>query len=182
MEILILAVALIGALVGFCQGALKQIANMAGIVVGLVIAVMLYDRFGQMLADLTGAEESIADIIAFVAIAVLLPLVLGWVATLLTKLFKVVHLNFFNRLLGAVIGFISYMLLLSVAFNLFDFVKSGAGLRTEKLQERPALYYDVKQAAQFIVPDFIIVTDSTEEAHGAQPRHSIQDKIEKFGL
>ena len=68
---MIIAVALIGALVGFCQGALKQLANMTGIIVGLVIAIMAYDRFGQMLADLTGAEESTADIIAFVAIAIL---------------------------------------------------------------------------------------------------------------
>jgi hypothetical protein len=91
MTLLIIAVALIGALVGFCQGALKQLANMTGIIVGLVIAIMAYDRFGQMLADLTGAEESTADIIAFVAIAILLPLVLGWLATLLTKAFKIIH-------------------------------------------------------------------------------------------
>ena len=182
MTLLIIAVALIGALVGFCQGALTQLANMTGISVGLVIAIMAYDRFGQMLADLTGAEESTADIIAFVAIAILLPLVLGWLATLLTKAFKIIHLNFINRIAGAVIGLVSYLLLLSVAFNLYDFIKSGGGIRTEKLPEREELYYDLKQASQRFIPDLIIVTDSTEEAQGATPRHSIKDKVESIGL
>ena len=179
MTILIIAVAIIGALVGFCQGALKQIANMAGIFIGLIIAVMAYDKFGKMLADLTGTEESTADIIAFVGIVILMPLLLGWVATLLTKAFKVVHINFINRIIGAGIGLVSYLLILSVAFNVHDFIKSKAGLRSDKLGQRPALYYSLKHASQKIVPDIIIVTDSTEEANGITPHHSISGK---FGL
>ena len=57
MTALIIAVAVIGALVGFCQGAIKQIASIAGIFVGLLIAIMAYDNFGKMLANLTGTEE-----------------------------------------------------------------------------------------------------------------------------
>jgi len=177
MTILIIAVAIIGALVGFYQGALKQVANMAGIFVGLVIAVMLYEKFGKALANLTGTEQSTAEIIAFIAIVILLPLVLGWVASLLTKAFKVVHLNFINRLAGAVIGFVSYLFILSVAFNVYDFIQSNGGMKPEKLKERPALYYMLKQKSQKIVPDIIIVTDSTEEARGAKPHHAIGDKL-----
>jgi membrane protein required for colicin V production len=177
MTILIIAVAIIGALVGFYQGALKQVANMAGIFVGLVIAVMLYEKFGKALANLTGTEQYTAEIIAFIAIVILLPLVLGWVASLLTKAFKVVHLNFINRLAGAVIGFVSYLFILSVAFNVYDFIQSNGGMKPEKLKERPALYYMLKQKSQKIVPDIIIVTDSTEEARGAKPHHAIGDKL-----
>ena len=170
MTILIIAVAIIGA-------ALKQVTNMAGIFVGLVIAVMLYENFGKALANLTGTEQSTAEIIAFIAIVILLPLVLGWVASLLTKAFKVVHLNFINRLAGAVIGFVSYLFILSVAFNVYDFIQSNGGMKPEKLKERPALYYMLKQKSQKIVPDIIIVTDSTEEARGAKPHHAIGDKL-----
>jgi len=150
---------------------------MAGIFVGLVIAVMLYEKFGKALANLTGTEQSTAEIIAFIAIVILLPLVLGWVASLLTKAFKVVHLNFINRLAGAVIGFVSYLFILSVAFNVYDFIQSNGGMKPEKLKERPALYYMLKQKSQKIVPDIIIVTDSTEEARGAKPHHAIGDKL-----
>ena len=57
MTVLIIVVALIGALVGYIQGAIKQIANLAGIIVGLLLAVTAYDKFGKVLADFTGAED-----------------------------------------------------------------------------------------------------------------------------
>ncbi len=177
MTALIIAVAVIGALVGFCQGAIKQIASIAGIFVGLLIAIMAYDNFGKMLANLTGTEESTSDIIAFVAIVILFPLVLGWLATLLTKAFKAIHLNFINRMVGAVIGLVSYLLILSVAFNVHDFIKSKGGLRQDKLEQRSDLFYLLKHTSQKIIPDIIIVTDSTEEAQGVTPKRSISGTL-----
>ena len=182
MTILIIVVALIGAWVGYIQGAIKQIANLAGIIVGLLLAVTAYDKFGKVLADFTGAEETTADIIAFIAIVILFPIVLGIIASLLTKAIKVIHLSFFNRVAGAVVGAIGYLLILSVAFNVYDFIKSKGGLHTESLSHRDELYYKVKHASQKFIPDLIIVTDSTEEAMGVAPKHSIQDKIDEFGL
>lgn len=182
MNILIIAVAILGALVGFHQGALKQIASMFGIIIGLFAAVLLYNQFGNYLADLTGTDPGISQLIAFVAIVILMPIALGWLASLLTKAFKVVHINFINKFAGAVIGFVSYMLILSVAFNLYDFVVSSGGTNTQKLSERPEMFYKVKQTPQSIMPDFIIVTDSTEEANGAAPRHPINDKLRQIGF
>ena len=111
------------------------------------------------------------------AIVILFPLVLGWLATLLTKAFKAIHLNFINRVVGAVIGLVSYLLILSVAFNVHDFIKSKGGLLQDKLDQRPELFYILKQSSQKIIPDIIIVTDSTEEANGATPKRSISGKL-----
>ena len=182
MTVLIIIVALIGALVGYIQGAIKQIANLGGIIVGLLLAVMAYDKFGKVLADFTGTEETTADIIAFIAIVILFPIVLGLIASLLTKAFKAIHLSFVNRLAGAVVGAVGYLLILSVAFNVYDFIKSKGGTSTESLIQRDDLYYKVKHATQRFIPDIIIVTDSTEEASGISPKHSIQDKIDEIGL
>ena len=55
MDTLILIVLLVGAVIGFVQGAFKQIANFLGVTVGIVLAVALYDQFGHYLADATGA-------------------------------------------------------------------------------------------------------------------------------
>ena len=122
MTVLIIVVALIGALVGYIQGAIKQIANLAGIIVGLLLAVTAYDKFGKVLADFTGAEETTADIIAFIAIVILFPIVLGIIASLLTKAIKVIHLSLLNRVAGAIVGAVGYLLILSVAFNVFYFI------------------------------------------------------------
>jgi len=178
MNLLILIVLLIGAGIGFYQGAFKQIANLCGVVLGLILAAMLYKEFGDFLATASSTSASVGRVFAFVIIFLVVPVVLGWVASLLTKAFESVHLGFVNRICGAVIGILSYTLLLSAAFNFFDFVESGCGYHPEALEERPATYYLIKHAAQAIVPDIIIVTDATEEANGATPMRGIKTSVD----
>lgn len=179
MNTLILIVLLIGAAVGFYQGAFKQIAHFAGVALGLLIASMLYQSFGDYLADKGGTSASVGHVFAFIIIVILVPIALGWVATLLTKAFEAIHLSFVNRICGAAIGLISYGLLLSAAFNFMDFMESSAGFSPENLEERPSAYYIVKHMSQPIVPDIVIVTDSTEEANGAEPKRGLKTTVDK---
>lgn len=179
MELIIYIVLLIGLIVGYRQGALKQIANFLGIALGLIIAAVAYHQFGDFLADKTGAAVGLGRILAFVVIVVLVPLILGWVASLLAEILKKLKLNFFNRLIGAAVGFISYALILSVAFNILDFVASNGGCRPQKLEERPALYYSVKHITQVAIPDILIVTDATEVENGMEPKNGIQPVIDE---
>ncbi len=177
MNSLILIVLLAGAVVGFIQGAFKQIANFVGVMAGILFAILLYNRFGSYLSSATGASTGLGNTVAFILIAVIVPVVLGWLASLLTKFFKAVHLGFVNRLVGAAIGIACYGILMSFAFNVMDFAVSNGGMHTEKLDERSSLYYTCKHAAQPLVPDIIIVTDSTEEARGAEVHHGIKSKL-----
>ena len=179
MEILIYVVLLVGAVIGFRQGAFKQIANFLGVILGLIIAATLYQQCGDMLADKAGTSTGFGRLIAFVLIVIVVPVLLGWIASLLTSFFKKLNINFLNRLLGAIIGVISYGLLLSVALNLYDFISSNAGFKPEKLDERPCLFYKIKQATHIIIPDIIIVTDSTEIANGAEPKCGLRPVVDK---
>lgn len=178
MELLIYIALLVGAVIGFIQGAFKQIAHLAGVAVGLVLASVLYERFGDYLAAKTGATDDFGHYIAFVLIVIVVPIVLGWLATLLTALFKKMKINFLNRAVGAIIGLVSYALILSFAFNMFDFIGSNAGFKTEKLSEKEELYYTMKHATQIVLPDFFIVTDSTEIANGAEPKYGLKPVVD----
>ena len=179
MELIIYIVLIIGIVVGFRQGALKQIANFLGIVLGLVISTVTYHQFGDLLADKTGAAVDMGRFLAFLVIVVFVPLVLGWIAALLTGLLKKLKLNFLNRLVGAAVGFVSYLLILSVAFNMFDFLTSNGGFHPQKLAVRPQLYYQVKQITQVAIPDILIVTDATEVKNGAEPKNGIKPVIDE---
>lgn len=179
MEILIYIVLLVGAVVGFYQGAFKQIAHFVGVALGLIIAATLYENFGAYLADKTGADENFGYVVAFVLIAIVVPIALGWIAAFLTEFFKKLKLNFLNRIIGALVGVLSYALVLSFAFNLFDLVGSNAGFKPKKLEERPPLYYQMKHATQVIIPNALIVTDSTEVANGATPMYGLKGVFSK---
>jgi len=174
---LILIVLLVGAVIGFCQGAFKQIANFLGVVVGVLVASLLSHQFGEFLVDRTGTSQGLAHTIAFFLIAIVVPIVIGWIATLLTKLFKKMHLGLVNRLCGAAIGAVCYGIVMSFAFNVMDFIESSGGFKQERLTEREPVFYTAKHASQVIVPDFLIVDDSTEVANlepGVEPRRGLK--------
>ena len=179
VELIIYIFLIIGIVVGYRQGVLKQIASLLGVALGLVIATVAYCKFGDFLADKTGAAVGIELILIFIGIVIIVPLFLGWVASLLTELLKKLKLNIFNRLVGAVVGFVSYAIILSVAFNIFDFIASNGGCRPQKLDERPSLFYHVKHLTQVAIPDILIVTDATEVNNGVNPKNGIKPVIDE---
>ena len=174
MDILIIIVLIVGALVGYLQGAFKMAANIVGLAVGIYVAAILYKEFAPQVADKTGAPVDFAGAIVFLLIAILVPVILGWAASLLTRFFKTIHLNCLNRLAGAVVGVVGYGLLLSFLLNLLDFRNSNGGLNPEHLTQRSNMFYQFKHVVQPVLPDALIVTDSTEVASGCQPKHGIQ--------
>ena len=179
MDILIYIVLIIGAIIGFKQGAFKQVAHFLGVAAGLLLAATLYHQFGDFLADKTGASIGFGRLIAFVLIVIIVPIALGWIAAFLTEFFKKLKLNFLNRLIGMVVGVICYAMVLSVALNLFDFVASNAGFRPEKLGVRSDLYYCMKHATQVVIPDVLLVTDATEVAKGCEPKYGLKPVVNK---
>ena len=173
----------IAVILGFYQGFFKQVANLIGIVAGIRLATIFYSQFGEKVAELTGSTEEVGGWIAFILISVIVPVALGLLASLLTKLFQKMHLGFVNRLAGAVLALVIYTILMGFAFNVMDFINSGAGFHSEKLKERPELYYQIKQGTQRFIPDAIIVSDSLEEARARADgdttciHHGLADKF-----
>lgn len=180
MNSLILIVLAIGAGLGFYQGAFKQIANFLGIAAGFALAAMLYKPVGDALATHSGTSATVGHTVGFVVIAIIVPVVLGVLASVLTKAFSALHLGFVNRFCGAALGALSYGLVLSSAFNVMDLVTSNFGFSPEKLEPREELYYMVKHAAQPVIPDMAIVTDSTEVAKGIDPRYGLRSSLSKL--
>ena len=73
---------------GWRQGFLKEIISMVGFVVGLFVAAGLYSSFGEYLSPHIGASPTVANILAFLVLWIVVPIVLGLVANLLTKALK----------------------------------------------------------------------------------------------
>lgn len=179
MDILLYFVLIAGAFIGWKQGAFKQVAHFLGVAVGLLIAATLYHQFGDFLADKTGASIGFGRLIAFVLIVIVVPIALGWIAAFLTEFFKKLKLNFLNRIIGALVGVVCYALMLSVALNLFDFIASNAGFKTQKLSKRTEFYYQMKHATQVVIPDILLVTDQTEIANGFEPKYGLKPVVDK---
>lgn len=125
---------------GWQAGFIKEIMSMIGFFAGLLVAAALYSNFGEYLAPRIGAAPAVSDIIAFVMLWVIVPILLGLVANILTKALKGMKMGLPNSVLGAVVSTLKYMVLMSCIFNVMSFT----GMISSAKAKESLLYEPVK--------------------------------------
>lgn len=178
IDIIILALVLLGVVMGFRSGFIKQLAALIGLVVGLVAAKMLYVTVGDKLAYLVANNALFAHIAAFVMIWLLVPVIFSIVAELLTKLLEFIYLGWLNRLLGAALGGMKWVLFISVAICALEYFDSDNKMIEKKVKESSALYYPIREMAGLIMPavqDF--AEDILKPEHGTKERKIQEQEI-----
>lgn len=144
IDIFIVIVLLWAAWSGWRAGFLKELASMVGFLVGLLVAATCYSTLGQYLAVNGSETNMVTSIVAFLLLWIATPIVLGLVATLLTKALKGMKLGLPNSLLGMGLGLLKFSLLLSCIFNAMDALHI---LDNEK-KEQSVLYAPLAGALQ----------------------------------
>ncbi|MBR0183465.1 MAG: CvpA family protein [Bacteroidaceae bacterium] len=110
-DIIVLALLAWGAVCGFKRGLVKELASMAGFFLGLFISWKVYSDVND-------------SVIMFILIWIATPIILGMVATVITKTldFTIVG-GLMNRLLGAVAGVVKWGFLIGVLALMADKVQ-----------------------------------------------------------
>lgn len=123
IELLCLAVLLYGAFRGWKNGLVKEVISFVGFFLGFFIAYEYYKR----------AE---VGVLGFLLIWIGIPMVLGMIAWLVTKVIdKIIVVNTLNRLLGAAAGFLKYAFLIGCVILAIDYVREAKN----KLEENPVV-------------------------------------------
>lgn len=123
IELLCLAILLYGAFRGWKNGLVKEVISFVGFFLGFFIAYEYYKR----------AE---VGVLGFLLIWIGIPLVLGMIAWLVTKVLdKIIVVSTLNRLLGAAAGFLKYAFLIGCVILAIDYVREAKN----KLEENPVV-------------------------------------------
>ena len=85
LDTIILVILGLGVLLGLLKGALKQLAGLLGLVVGLLAAKALYATVAQEVFSRVTDNMTVAQMLSFLAIWVVVPLLFWVVACVLTK-------------------------------------------------------------------------------------------------
>ncbi len=152
LDIILWALIAIGVIEGLLKGVLKQIAWIVGLIVGLLVARGLYSMLGETVAPMVGVPVTIANILAFILIWIIVPIGFLGVAMLLTKALKAIHLDWLNRVLGAVLGALKFILLAGMLIHAIEFVDPKEGIVTEELKSESMLYHPVRESVSIIMP------------------------------
>lgn len=117
----IVIVIALSALGGFAQGLVRMALSLAGLIAGLALAAWNYQRLASKLMPVVKSEQ-VADVIAFLFIALLVMVIAGILASVLTRTMKWMGLGCLNRIAGAIFGaiqgavLVTLCILVTVAF------------------------------------------------------------------
>lgn len=152
IDIIILIALGAGVIVGFMKGFIRQLASILGLIVGLLAAKALYTSLAVKLCPTVTDSMTVAQILAFVIIWIAVPLIFTLVASVLTKALEAVSLGWLNRMLGAGLGALKYLLLVSLVICVIQFIDSDSQLISQTKKEQCLLYYPMESFAGIFFP------------------------------
>lgn len=148
IDVFICIVLLWAAWSGWRAGVVKELVSSLGFLVGLLAAALLYESFGEYLA-VDGSESNMfTSLVAFFLLWIAVPIVLGLVANILTKCLKGMRLGMPNSILGALVGAVKYLLLLSCVFH----VMGALHILNEDRTKGSVLYGPVQGVVAVFLP------------------------------
>ena len=151
IDIIILIALGAGVIVGFMKGFIRQLASILGLI-GLLAAKALYTSLAVKLCPTVTDSMTVAQILAFVIIWIAVPLIFTLVASVLTKALEAVSLGWLNRMLGAGLGALKYLLLVSLVICVIQFIDSDSQLISQTKKEQSLLYYPMESFAGIFFP------------------------------
>lgn len=119
----ILLLLLIGAgISGYRKGFFQEASSFAGLLAGIYLGVIAAQVTGRVLEGMVSWNLLPFKIIAFILAFILINIGFWAIGASLTRIFKALMINFFNKLLGVFFGVLKTSVLISVAvFFLFMF-------------------------------------------------------------
>ena len=159
IDIILLVVIGAGAVIGFIKGFIRQLASILGLIVGLLAAKALYVSVAERVFSKITDSMTFAQILAFVVIWVVVPLLFLLVASLLTKAMEAISLGWLNRWLGAGLGALKFLLLVSLLICVVEFIDSDNTMIDRTMKEESVLYYPIESFAGMFFPAAKEVTE-----------------------
>ena len=152
IDVVIICMVIAGTVMGFIKGFLWQLASVLGLVLGLVAARALYVSVAEKLCPAITDSMTAAQVISFVGIWILVPIIFTLVASFFTHALEAVSLGWLNRLLGLALGTLKWILIIGLFINVLDYVDDNDSVISKTKKEESALYYPIKNFVSSLFP------------------------------
>jgi membrane protein required for colicin V production len=152
IDIILLVVFIIAGFNGYRTGFVRQIASLAGLLLGIWGAIQFSELTASFLVENFSLTTKYLPIISFALTFVLILIGVHFLGELVNKIFDLALLGFANSMLGVVFGVIKTVLILSVLFVLAEKFSNKIRILPENLEERSLFYKPIKNVAPAIFP------------------------------
>ena len=151
IDFVILIVLVIGVVRGVFTGGIKQVLSIAGVIVGLLLAVSLSQPLSNILIERNWATEALAPALSFIIVFFAIQGVVLLVSYLLRSALEKIKLGALDKIVGGIIGGGKAVLIVSLLLFLIRFV----GIPGED-QRESSLFYDIVYPIMPATWDFIV--------------------------
>ncbi len=134
---------------GWRNGFVKELVSSAGFLVGLFVAATCYSYLGKYLAVEGTESNMLTSVIAFLLLWIVVPIALGFVANVLTRAVRGMRLGMPNSILGGLVSFLKFFLLLSCVFNVME----ALSIMNEEKTASSRLYRPVTESLRLFFPE-----------------------------
>lgn len=150
IDIIILILIGISGITGFSRGFFKELATIAGLIIGLIVARALYLSLAEEVAPILHTSITVAQIISFIGIWLIVPLGFTLIAGALTRAFRAISLGWLNHLAGVAMGMLKCIIIIGLVVIVLDNLDKDNKLISKTNKENSLLYYPVRDFVEGI--------------------------------
>ena len=147
-DIIIALPIIYGIIRGVMRGLITEVFAIAGIILGIVVARIYADDAAAWLQGVSTWDINLLKPIAAFCIFIVVAIICNLLARLLTKLFKLISLNWANRLIGGLFGAAKWILIVAVIVTCVDMLDGVLHFIKPELKESSVLYPHALQFTQ----------------------------------
>ena len=148
IDIVILLFLLYGAFRGFSKGLIIEVATLAGLILGVFIAIR-YSPFTEgILKDFLNITSRYLSYIALAVTFLLVVIAVYLLGKMLTRLVDIISLGLVNKLLGTLLGIAKYFIMVCVLLMIVDALNDKFHFISEETRENSLLFYPFLNFAQ----------------------------------
>ncbi len=147
LDIYIAIPIVIGLILGFSKGLIKEIIGLVILVGGIWLAKIFDSSLALWLMTKTEVNEKTAKVLAFLILFIAVAISLSVLGKIIEKAFETIALGGLNKVVGGLFGGLKYALIVSIVLNAFIFFGTFGSILSEEDKEGSLLYNPVIQLA-----------------------------------
>ena len=161
IDIIILIIIALFVYKGIRLGLIEAVGGIIGLFVGAYMAGLYFDEAAEMLVNLLFGSETLASIVGFLLVFIIVNRAIALIFWLIDKVFNIIaiipFLKTFNRLLGGLFGLLEALIFIGIIVFFLNLLPFTGGLQTsiENSRFAPAMETVGKIADPFL-PDTLV--------------------------
>lgn len=137
---------------GFSKGFVIVLASFIALILGVIGAIYFSDYVAELLTSKTEIDEQYISIAAFSITFMGIIFGVHLIAKIVNQAIKMVMLGPLNKIMGGVFSMLKTVVLLSVAFYLFDFFNTQISMVDKKTLKESVAYTSIRNITEEVIP------------------------------